>query len=84
VNKAGAIVNILLETGSALTCTACQKEFGIAPKPGESHSYCKRHLIEMWKQFPPDHVPAQQAIRDISNRPETAFAPDLSQRQPVQ
>jgi hypothetical protein len=80
MNIAQQIVTALLENGAVQTCAACQKEFGVASQPGESHGYCKRHLMDMWGQFPPGHAKAAQMIRDIPGRPDSEFPPDLAQQ----
>jgi hypothetical protein len=85
MNTAQQLVAILLETGEAVrVCAGCQKEFGVRPGPNESHGYCKRHLIEMYQQmmqYPQGKAKAEQSIRDIQQRPDDDFPPDLAQQQ---
>ena len=60
-------------------CGSCEEEVGpqkIGPGQAKSHSYCKRHYLQMMKDegnFPPEMVARYQA------RPEESFAPDLRQ-----
>jgi hypothetical protein len=86
--EAKHIVEILLEDANVpVACSACQKEFGVRPGPNDSHSYCKRHLIQMYQHTmsmsPPDrHKAVEHKIAEIQARPDNTFPPDLAhQRQ---
>lgn len=91
MNVPQSIVDILLENELVRACAACEKETG-QRTPGASHGYCKRHLIDMHKQNllaaiqsanQPSIRTAQERIREIRQRPDSDFPPDLSQRQQV-
>jgi hypothetical protein len=91
--SARAIVGTLLEDAAVnVICAGCQQEFGVQPPPNASHGYCKRHLLQMYEQSlgmakqtmgtnpkAADRVrQLLQSMRDIKNRDEGTFAPDLS------
>ena len=81
MSNAQKLVAILLESQSV--CAGCQKEFGVQPQPGQSHGYCKRHLIEQYQQMldmPGARASTEQRIAQIQQRPDTDFPPDLAQQ----
>lgn len=93
-NRAQFIVHTLLEdrAGSNVSCAGCEQEFGVKAAPNASHSYCRRHLLQMYDQSlqmakqtmgtnpkAADRVRQLLAtMRDIKTRDEGTFAPDLS------
>jgi hypothetical protein len=93
-NLAVLIVRTLLEdqAGSNVSCAGCEQEFGVKAAPNASHSYCRRHLLDMYDQSlqmakstmgtnPKAAARVQQLLntmRDIKTRDEGTFAPDLS------
>jgi hypothetical protein len=96
-NLARLVVQTLLEdqAGSNVICAGCQQEFGVQPPPNASHSYCKRHLLQMYDQSlqmakqtmgtnpkAADRVrQLLSTMRDLKTRDEGTFAPDLSHQQ---
>jgi hypothetical protein len=97
MNIAEFIVNELLESSYDVVsvCAGCQKEFGTTPPPNASHGYCKRHTLEMYadamkmaKEMVGKNPNAagrvsqlMASIRDIRERPDSAFCPDMAQQQ---
>lgn len=93
-NLAQLIVSTLLEdqAGSNVSCAGCEHEFGVKAAPNASHSYCRRHLLQMYDQSlqmaketmgsnPKAAERVKQLLntmRDIKTRDEGTFAPDLS------
>jgi hypothetical protein len=84
MNYAQKVVALLLETGEIESvCAGCQKEFGVEARSGQSHGYCKRHLIDQYKQmlvYPNGKARAEQQIAQIQQRPDSDFPPDLAQQ----
>lgn len=83
------IVSLLLED-LAVACSACEKEFGVPGKVGDSHGFCKRHLIAQYQPMlaatptGPQRASLQQKITAIQAMPDTNFPPDLAQQQQQQ
>lgn len=88
------IVEALLgENGMVTACATCEQETG-QRTPNASHSYCKRHMLEMYadalqsaKSMMGTNPKAanrvsqlMQSVRDIKQRPDSDFPPDLAQQ----
>jgi hypothetical protein len=94
MSTAEFIVAELLENGMVTACASCEQETG-QRTPNASHSYCKRHMLVMYadalqnaKSMISTNPKAagrvsqlMQSIRDIKQRPDTDFPPDLQQGQ---
>jgi hypothetical protein len=72
MSQSAKIVETLLEAERA--CAWCQKEHGIRPQQGQTHGFCKRHMLQHHSQ---DLTP--EDISDLQSRPDDYFAPDMGE-----
>lgn len=55
-------------------CSQCEIEFGVH-NPEASHSLCKRHMLDAYRQIKPTPV---EAMERVKQRPDSTFPPDLA------
>jgi len=87
MKNAANVVDMLIEAEIVRVCMFCEKERGPVPiQPGQSksHGVCRRH-IPAFVNYSAQGLPAdyqQKMIATMQQKPDTDFAPDLSQAMP--
>lgn len=87
MKNAANVVDMLLETDIVRVCMFCEKERGpvpVGPGQSKSHGVCRRHSPD-YVRYSAQGMPVEyqdKMIAAFNEKPDSYFAPDLSQAMP--